>query len=111
MKKEEILKKAREENKQKDFALIEAENKAVRIAALSILILATIYYVCGIMITGKTNYGCYSILALYCTIVYGIRGVKAKKKFDIFVSIIWLVVTILTIYSYLSGMISSSTIM
>ena len=34
MKKEDILDKARKENKQKDYALIETESKAVKTAAL-----------------------------------------------------------------------------
>ena len=37
MKKEEVLQASREENKKKDLALIEAENKGVKIAAIAIL--------------------------------------------------------------------------
>ena len=111
MKKEEILEKARQENKQKDLACIEAERKGAMLAAISIVILACIYYVCGIMLTGKSNYGWYSIIALYCTVVYGYKGIKMKNKFNIFVSIIWLLVTIITAYSYFSNLISSSTIL
>ena len=111
MKKEEILEKARKENKQKDLACIEIERKGGVIAALSILILATIYYICGIFITGKTSYGWYSIIALYCAVVYGYKGIKLKNKTHIFIGIIWLLVTILTTYSYFSDMISSSTIL
>lgn len=111
MKKEEILEKAKKENQQKDFALIEAENKAVKIAALSTLILSTIYYIAGILITGKSNYGWYSIIALYCTIIFGIRGIKSHRKIDIIISIIWFLVTIITTYSYMTNLISSSTIL
>ena len=111
MKKEEILKKAREENKQKDFACIEAERKGGVIAAISILILSTVYYAAGIFITGKTNYGWYSIIALYCTVVYGYKGIKLKNKLNILTSIIWLLVTILTTYSYFENMIKTSTIL
>lgn len=50
MKKEEILEKARKENKQKDLACIEAENKAVKIAAIAMVFLATIYYALGIIL-------------------------------------------------------------
>ena len=111
MKKEEILQMSRKENKQKDLALIEEENKAVKLSALSILILATIYYVCGIIITGNTNYGWYSIISLYCAIFYGYRGIKTNRKQDILISIIWILVTIITTYSYISNLISSSTIL
>lgn len=111
MKKEEILEKARKENKQKDFACIEAERKGAMYAAIAILLLSTIYYIAGIFITGKTNYGWYSIIALYCTIVYGFKGIKTKSKLNIITSIIWLLVTIITTYSYITNLIASSTIL
>ena len=111
MKKEEILEKARKENKQKDLVCIEIERKGGVLAAISILLLSTVYYVCGIFITGKTNYGWYSIIALYCTIIYGYKGINLKNKQYIFIAIIWLLVTIITAYSYFENMISSSTIL
>ena len=111
MKKEEILEKARKENKQKDLACIEAENKAVKIAAIAMVFLATIYYALGIMITGKTNYGWYSMIALYCAIVFGIKGIKTKNKFEIICGIIWLLAAVIMIYSYISNLISTSTIL
>ena len=111
MKKEEILEKARKENKQKDLACAETERKGAMFAAIAIIILASIYYACGIFILGKTNYGWYSIIALYCAVVYGYKGIKTKNKLNIVTSILWLLVTILTTYSYISDMISSSTIL
>ena len=110
MKKEEILEASRKENKKKDLAVVDGERKAGLLAAISILILATVYYILGIATTGKTNYGWYSIIALYCTIFYGYKGIKFKNKFEIFVAIVWLLGTILTVYSYISDMINSSTI-
>ena len=111
MKKEEILEKARKENKQKDFACIEAERKGGLLAAISILILSSIYYAADIFILGKTNYGWYSIISLYCTVVYGYKGIKTKNKLNIITSIIWLIVTILTCYSYFEQLIKASTIL
>jgi len=111
MKKEEILEKARKENKQKDFACVEAERKGAMYAAISILLLACIYYCAGIILTGKSNYGWYSIIALYCTVVYGYKGIKMKNKLNIIVSIIWLLVTIITAYSYFDSLLKASTIL
>ena len=48
---------------------------------------------------------------LYCTIVFGYKGIKTKNRFNIIISIIWLLVTIITTVSYLSDIISSSTIL
>ena len=111
MKKEDILEKARMENKQKDLASVEIERKGGVIAAVSILLLSSIYYISEIFILGKTNYGWYSIIALYCTVVYGYKGIKTKRKTCIIISIIWLLVTILTTYSYFEGIIKASTIL
>ncbi len=89
MKKEEILEMSRKENKKKDLAVIEIENKAVKIAALSMIILTTIYFCLEIIVQGKTNYGWYSIIALYCAIIYGYKGIKTKNKLEIFCMIVW----------------------
>ena len=97
MNKEDVLKASREENNNKDFAEIEYENKAVKIAALGMIFLASIYFLLEIIINGKTNYGWYSIIALFCAVVYGYKGIKLRKKYSIFISIIWLVLT--TIYT------------
>lgn len=111
MKKEEILEKARKENKNKDYALIEAENKASKIAGLSIIILSSIYFVSGILITGKTNYGWYSILAVYCAIVYGLRGIKTHKSLDIFCGVLWTIASIMMIIIYFIELVNSSAIL
>lgn len=111
MKKEEILEKSRKENKDKDYAAIEVENKATKIAALAIVILASIYYISGIVITGNDNKGWYSIIAIFCAILYGYKGIKLHKKFDIVVGIIWLIVSILLIVSYMHSLITGSTIL
>ena len=111
MKKEEILEKARKENKNKDLACIEAERKGAIFAALSMLLLSTVYYICGIFLTGKTNYGWYSIIAIYCAVIYGYKGIKVKSKLNIVTGIIWLLVAIITTYSYISDLISGSNIL
>ena len=103
MKKEDILKASRKENKNKDFAVIEIENKAVKIAALGMLVLSSIYFCLEIFVQGKTNYGWYSILALYCAIVYGYKGIKTKNKFEIFCMIIWALLAIPLIIVYIKG--------
>lgn len=76
MKKEEILEASRNENKNKDFAEIETDKKAIRFGALGVLILSTVYFCMGIFLKGETNYGWYSIISLYCPITYGYKVVK-----------------------------------
>ena len=111
MKKEEVLAASRKENKSKDYAAIEIENKGVKIAALATVILALVYYALGIFITGKTNYGWYSIIALYCAVVYGYKGIKRKNKLEIFCGIIWLVAAIICAYGYIDKLIATSEIL
>ena len=83
MKREEILEKSRRENKNRDLAEIEIQTKAVKLAALGLLILSTIYFVLEIVFNNKTNYGWYSMIALYCAIAYGYKGIKMKKRISI----------------------------
>lgn len=111
MKKEEVLEKARKENKNKDYVLIEAENKGSKIAGLAALILSSVYFTSDIFIRGNTNYGWYSLIAIYIAILYGYRGIKSHKKLDIFLSIVWGISTVIMVYAYMKSLITSSTIL
>ena len=84
MGKEEIVNASRRENPKKDLVEIEVENKAGKIAAIGLLILSTVFYVAEIMLKGVTNYGWYAMIALYCSIVFGYKAIKLKKKLMIF---------------------------
>ena len=102
MKKEEILEKSRKDNKNKDMYAIEVENKGVKIAALSMLCLATFYYCYEIITDRGENYAAYSIVSLYCTILYGYKAAKleSRRSLHIFCAIAWGLVTILTLIGY-----------
>ena len=102
MKKDEILDLSRKENQNKDLVRIQIENKAVKFAALGIVIFATIYFCLEIFIEGKTNYGWYSIISLYCAIFFSYKGLKDHKKINIFAGLIWTLCTIGFVCSYLS---------
>ena len=45
MKKEEILELSRKENKNKDLAYIEVDNKAYKFAAMAMFVLTAIYFI------------------------------------------------------------------
>ena len=111
MKKEEILEASRKENKQKDFAEIEVEKKAVKIGAYGIVILATIYFCMEIFIKGETNYGWYSIISLYCAILYGYKAVHDKKALHIFCGIIWAIVAVICTTQCILKIFETSTIL
>lgn len=105
MKKEEILKKAQAENKNKDYASIEVSNKGATLAGLVMIILAAIYFTYEILMGKGTNYALYSLLAIYNTVLYGYQAIKSneKRKFHIFTAVIWGLLTIGLIISYFMG--------
>lgn len=110
MKKEEILEKSRKENKNKDLQEIEIERKSAVIVAISIAVLSIVFYALEIAIKGTTNYGLYSFICIYNTIVFGYKGIKMKNKANIFAGIIWLLLTGLCIFLYIDNLIVTSTI-
>ena len=102
MKKEEILEMSRKENKNKDIYETQIEAKGCTYASVMMLILATFYY-CYEIFTGKgQNYSFYSIIALYCCILFGYKAIKLEKRrgLHIFTSILWGLITILSIVQY-----------
>ena len=105
MKKEEILKKAKEENRNKDYASIAVSNRGAFIAGLSMVILAAVYFSYEIL-TGKgTNYALYSLLSIYNAILYGYQAIKSKERrgVHIITAVIWGLLTVLLVVSYFMG--------
>ena len=102
MKKEEILEKSRNENKNKDMFAIEVESKACKYAALGLLILATIYHIHGILSGKGSNPAFYSMISLYCTILYGAKALKIEKHKNLnsCTAVIWGILTIMLILEY-----------
>ena len=111
MNKDEILEASRKENKKKDLAEVEIENKAVKLAMLAVLILTSVYYCMEIIVKGVHNEGLYSIIAIYCAITYGYKAIKTKKGIDIFCGITWSIVTIMLVVEYISSIFATSTIL
>lgn len=102
MKENEISNK--ENNKAKDKHELEVDYKAGTWAAVAMLILACVYYSYEIF-TGKgSNPAFYSLIALYCSIFYGFRGIKIEKnrKLNIIISIIWGILSIMLVVAYFS---------
>ena len=102
MKKEEILEMSRKENKNKDMYEIQIENNGSKMATFAMLILATIYYCYEIFTAKGQNITLYSLITIYCAVVYGYKGIKfAKNKmFNIICSIIWAILTIVLVLQY-----------
>ena len=111
MEKEKILEASRKDNKNKDYAEMENENRAVKYAAIGIVLLSTIYFIMEIAIKGKTNYGWYSIIAIYNAIFYGYKAIKDKKKLHIVNGMIWAILAIGLITMYIKDIFTTSNIL
>lgn len=102
MKKEEILEKSRKENNNKDVYAVEVETKACKYAALAMVILAGVYYCYEIFMGKGMNSALYSLITLYCSILYGYKAAKIEKnrKLNACSAIIWGLLSILLILTY-----------
>lgn len=97
--------------KEKDIEVFEVEKTGAMLAAAGIAILSCIYFILEIAIKGETHYGWYSIIALYCVMIFGYKGIKLKKKAEIVTAVLWLLVFLITVFAYISNLIETSTIL
>ena len=102
MKKEEILEMSRKENKNKDIHEIEVETKGCKIAAIAMILLTTVYYCYEIFTAKGQNITLYSLITIYCSVIYGYKAIKIEKRrmFNICCSVIWTILTILLVLQY-----------
>jgi len=102
MKKEEILKANKEDNKKKDVYEMEVGVKSCKYAAMGMFVLAFILLVYEMAIDKGINPAFYSFLTLFNAIAYGYVAYKLQKnrKLNIAVSIIWGIATIVLLLCY-----------
>ena len=81
---------------------LEVQNKAVKFGVLGIIVMTTTFYILEVALLNCQNYGWYSILAIYCTIIYGYKAIKLKNKSYALISLIWSITTIVCIYNYIT---------
>lgn len=102
MEKEKILENSRLENKGKDIYALEVESTGVKIASVTMLIMALVYYTYEIM-TGKgSNPAFYSLITVYNTVLYGYKAwkIEEKRKLSIFTAVVWGILTVMLVLSY-----------
>ncbi len=81
---------------------LEIQNKAVKLGALGMLVLSTVFYILELVILDCHNYGWYSILSVYCMFVYGYKAYRSPKSSYWFISVIWLLTTVVCIINYVT---------
>lgn len=102
MNRDEILEASKRENKNKDVYEIEVERKGASFAAISMVLLAFVFFTYE-LISGKgTNPALYSIITIYNAVLYGYKAFKIEKnrKLCFFNSVIWSILTIMLILDY-----------
>ena len=102
MNKEEILEISKKENKNKDLYAIEVEAKACKVASVSMVLLAFIYFTYEIISGKGSNPAFYSLITIFNAILYGYKAIKIEKnrKLNMFTFIIWSLLTIMLILTY-----------
>lgn len=102
MKKEEILEASKKENKKKDVYEIEIDSRAGQYAAISMLLLAFIFFTYEIASGKGSNPAFYSLITLFNTVVYGYKAIKLSnhRKLNAFTSITWGLLTIILLLEY-----------
>jgi len=110
-KKEEILAKSRNENKDKDLFEREIQVKAGNIGACTAAILATVFFVTQILTGGGMNYSLYAILFSIPATGYIIKAIHMKRRREIVCAAIHTIVTLIFSFAHIYTLISASPIL
>lgn len=106
MDKEEILKRSREENQNKDIFKLEVFAKAQRIAGLIAVSMAFILmFVERVILDAELNYGYSLIIFAAGAGLWYYRFAKFKNKSDVIFAVVWTVMTVLSAVEYVLGLI------
>ena len=111
MNKEEILKKSRKENKNRDIFESEVVKNGGNVGALTAAILATVFFVVQILVGKGMNYGLYAVVSSILAAGFVVKAVRLKRKHEIVVAVIYTVATVVFSVAHIVGLISFSSIL
>jgi predicted membrane-bound spermidine synthase len=109
MNKEEILEKSRMENKNKDLFEMELLREGRYIGSIVSVILATIFFVIQFLVGGGINYGLYAVIFAMIATVNIFKAIRMKKRFEIIIAVIQIIVVALLSFAHIYQLISLST--
>lgn len=89
MDKEEILKKSREENQNKDFVEQDAVKQSSKYALLVMLILATIFFAVQIFVGGGMNWGLYALVFSARMTTFWVKYSKLHRMHELVLAILY----------------------
>ena len=79
---------------------LEVQSKAFKAGAIGIILLSTTFYIVELAVLGVQNFGWFSIISLYCAIIYTYKSIRMPKKYHWFLGVIWSLATIACIINY-----------
>jgi hypothetical protein len=103
MKKEEILEKSRQENKNKDIVELEAINKACGIAIIVGLSVCCVINILSVFLKESMNY---ESLAIYLSIMgtlFLVKYIKLRRKHELLIAILFLLLSAFSLVIILKG--------
>lgn len=101
MNKEEILKKSREENKNKDIAELKTTHNAASWAYIIGVVLCCILVILDLIVTGFVNFTICIILFGMLSTVFMVKYIKMRKKHELFISLLYAVCFVLFFAMYI----------
>ena len=104
MKKKKEIEVANEEQNKKDAYEVETELKGASLSAICMVLLAFIYYIYEMIKGEGSNPAFFSLITIYNAVLYGYKAYKSQKYrgLNIATSVIWGVMTLVLILSYLN---------
>lgn len=111
MNKEEILKKSRMENKNKDIYEMEVVKAGGTAGAVAAAILATVFFSVQIFVGGGTNYGLYAIAFIIPAAGFTVKAIKLKRRHEILVAVLYWIAVAGFSAAHIYQLIAASTIL
>lgn len=110
MNKDEILAKSRAENKNKDIYEQEILKQTNTYAIITLMTLATIFFVIQICVGGGINYGIYAIISSGNMTTSWMKYIKLKQQKQLLIAILYTLLTLALSGCYIYNLITSSKI-
>ena len=111
MNKEEILKKSRAENKNKDIYEQEVLKQASAIAVKVMMTLATIFFLAQISVGGGTNWSIWALVFSADMRTFWVKYIKLRRKHEFVMAIAYTILVSAFSGCHIYNLIVSSTIM
>lgn len=111
MNREEILLKSQQENKNQDLYEKEVMVKAGNVAAITVTILASFFFVVQIVVGLGVNLGLYALVFSILAAGFIVKSLYLKRRHEVFVAIMYVALTVLCSVGHIYHLVTASTIL